>query len=119
SSHRRRCARSPLLCVFSGSGAHHALPSFPTRRSSDLPAAAALDHAHSDQVRHESVVRAPIARPDRPAEQAATERPGFGRPAVRRSEEHTSELQSRENLVCRLLLEKKKKKNISQEIVTT
>src|SRR5215475_15451379 len=31
----------------------------------------------------------------------------------RRSEEHTSELQSRENLVCRLLLEKKKntKKN--------
>src|SRR5690606_12044914 len=30
----------------------------------------------------------------------------------RRSEEHTSELQSRENLVCRLLLEKKKKKTI-------
>src|SRR5690606_40913514 len=29
-----------------------------------------------------------------------------------RSEEHTSELQSRENLVCRLLLEKKKKKHI-------
>src|SRR5436309_11911536 len=29
--------------------------------------------------------------------------------ASRRSEEHTSELQSRENLVCRLLLEKKKK----------
>src|SRR5690606_41516388 len=28
-----------------------------------------------------------------------------------RSEEHTSELQSRENLVCRLLLEKKKIKN--------
>src|SRR5690606_39743586 len=28
-----------------------------------------------------------------------------------RSEEHTSELQSRENLVCRLLLEKKKRKN--------
>src|SRR5690606_40313137 len=27
-----------------------------------------------------------------------------------RSEEHTSELQSRENLVCRLLLEKKKKR---------
>src|SRR5207302_7955121 len=31
-----------------------------------------------------------------------------GEPATRRSEEHTSELQSRENLVCRLLLEKKK-----------
>src|SRR5436309_7059199 len=31
-----------------------------------------------------------------------------GRPRVSRSEEHMSELQSRENLVCRLLLEKKK-----------
>src|SRR5690606_40118577 len=30
---------------------------------------------------------------------------------VERSEEHTSELQSRENLVCRLLLEKKNKCN--------
>src|SRR2546430_15362398 len=30
----------------------------------------------------------------------------------RRPEEHTSELQSQSNLVCRLLLEKKKKKNI-------
>src|SRR5690606_41601656 len=29
-------------------------------------------------------------------------------PSAQRSEEHTSELQSRENLVCRLLLEKKK-----------
>src|SRR2546430_6724649 len=34
-----------------------------------------------------------------------------GRGAVLRSEEHTSELQSQSNLVCRLLLEKKKKKN--------
>src|SRR5207302_4808888 len=32
-----------------------------------------------------------------------------GRVGIDRSEEHTSELQSRENLVCRLLLEKKKK----------
>src|SRR3712207_8469820 len=32
--------------------------------------------------------------------------------ATRRSEEHTSELQSRQYLVCRLLLEKKKKKLI-------
>src|SRR5690606_42071347 len=31
-----------------------------------------------------------------------------------RSEEHTSELQSRENLVCRLLLEKKKKQKLTQ-----
>src|SRR5688572_31079017 len=30
-------------------------------------------------------------------------------PCVTRSEEHTSELQSQSNLVCRLLLEKKKK----------
>src|SRR5258706_11094490 len=37
---------------------------------------------------------------------------GAGRArARRRSEEHTSELQSLTNLVCRLLLEKKKKKN--------
>src|SRR5688572_31777091 len=35
--------------------------------------------------------------------------------AVRRSEEHTSELQSQSNLVCRLLLEKKKKKKKSQQ----
>src|SRR5258706_5410048 len=33
----------------------------------------------------------------------------FNRPVVMRSEEHTSELQSLTNLVCRLLLEKKKK----------
>src|SRR2546430_11158727 len=32
-----------------------------------------------------------------------------------RSEEHTSELQSQSNLVCRLLLEKKKKKNLSNK----
>src|SRR5690606_41898296 len=52
--------------------------------------------------------------------QALADPPVPGRPAlsdrgrvphrahVARSEEHTSELQSRENLVCRLLLEKKK-----------
>src|SRR2546430_10199225 len=33
--------------------------------------------------------------------------------AVTRSEEHTSELQSQSNLVCRLLLEKKKKTRVS------
>src|SRR2546427_4757652 len=32
---------------------------------------------------------------------------------LRRSEEHTSELQSQSNLVCRLLLEKKKKRDVS------
>src|SRR5437870_10782473 len=34
---------------------------------------------------------------------------------ARRSEEHTSELQSRGHLVCRLLLEKKKKKRSKNE----
>src|SRR2546422_8202813 len=38
---------------------------------------------------------------------------------ARRSEEHTSELQSRLHLVCRLLLEKKKKKNDCATITTT
>src|SRR2546426_6945015 len=37
---------------------------------------------------------------------------GPSSPTTRRSEEHTSELQSPCNLVCRLLLEKKKTKNI-------
>src|SRR2546427_12608920 len=36
---------------------------------------------------------------------------GCGSNTTPRSEEHTSELQSQSNLVCRLLLEKKKKKN--------
>src|SRR5688572_32385755 len=41
-----------------------------------------------------------------PADCGSLARPG----RKRRSEEHTSELQSQSNLVCRLLLEKKKKK---------
>src|SRR2546422_3736622 len=40
------------------------------------------------------------------------------RPCSGRSEEHTSELQSRLHLVCRLLLEKKKNTNTSQESST-
>src|SRR2546430_6473908 len=48
----------------------------------------------------------PCADPRRVARQLHA----AGRP-VRRSEEHTSELQSQSNLVCRLLLEKKKKKS--------
>src|SRR5215813_14776130 len=46
---------------------------------------------------------------DRPARGVAADLRG----SVARSEEHTSELQSRPHLVCRLLLEKKKK-NIYQ-----
>src|SRR5690606_41492064 len=48
-----------------------------------------------------------------PLDDRADEWPDSPRP---RSEEHTSELQSRENLVCRLLLEKKiNNKNFPQE----
>src|SRR3712207_8151800 len=43
----------------------------------------------------------------------------YERPAARRSEEHTSELQSRQYLVCRLLLEKKKKYNNRVEVIYT
>src|SRR2546427_8096699 len=38
------------------------------------------------------------------------------RRSAMRSEEHTSELQSQSNLVCRLLLEKKKKKNTQHKV---
>src|SRR5258707_6066668 len=43
-------------------------------------------------------------------------KPGKGGilPGVKRSEEHTSELQSRQYLVCRLLLEKKKNSSFSK-----
>src|SRR5207302_11058006 len=67
------------------------LHSFPTRRSSDLP----------------PLFLAAMATPwFRSA--ATPPSPAFPSPSSSRSEEHTSELQSRENLVCRLLLEKKK-----------
>src|SRR2546422_11598474 len=63
----------------------------------------------------------PIFRVRRGLQRAARlwhpRRAGFGQqgpaarhPYLRRSEEHTSELQSRLHLVCRLLLEKKKKR---------
>src|SRR2546427_4737539 len=45
---------------------------------------------------------------DRAGDVPAGEGDGAGRAGERRSEEHTSELQSQSNLVCRLLLEKKK-----------
>src|SRR5690606_41673169 len=61
-----------------------------------------------------SPARRPPPRPAAPAPCWSPTRPGRSwrwtrcRGPRRRSEEHTSELQSRENLVCRLLLEKKK-----------
>src|SRR5204862_697691 len=48
-----------------------------------------------------------LALPGRPVD-----RPLAGDDEGTRSEEHTSELQSRRDLVCRLLLEKKKKRTI-------
>src|SRR3989475_4468680 len=43
------------------------------------------------------------------AQALLADRPSPTRQEIKRSEEHTSELQSQSNLVCRLLLEKKKK----------
>src|SRR2546429_3346013 len=51
--------------------------------------------------------------------QLAGRYPGSGRPqSAVRSEEHTSELQSRLHLVCRLLLEKKKNQKPTQPLTT-
>src|SRR5947209_17827869 len=70
-------------------GDHIDLHSFPTRRSSDLQRA-----RHLDAARRRGGVAGDRARLRRARDE--------------RSEEHTSELQSRQYLVCRLLLEKKK-----------
>src|SRR2546421_3301489 len=52
------------------------------------------------------------------ADSSARRRSAAGLPAGRhRSEEHTSELQSRSDLVCRLLLEKKKKRIIYDHVM--
>src|SRR3712207_7055326 len=52
----------------------------------------------------------PAERPSRDRDAQAEHANPLGGAAPPRSEEHTSELQSRQYLVCRLLLEKKKKK---------
>src|SRR5690606_40544500 len=62
---------------------------------------------------HVSKEGAHAVRQDHPRAHGLRRRLGGG--ARPRSEEHTSELQSRENLVCRLLLEKKKKSNHTTE----
>src|SRR5260221_8248216 len=63
---------------------------------------------------------APAGRPDRGrGPPAAGRRAAIGDPAGgERSEEHTSELQSHSDLVCRLLLEKKKKKTQPDPVKT-
>src|SRR5262245_65369080 len=65
---------------------------FPTRRSSDLGRDRVTEHPRDPRRAHQQ----------RHVLMVGAERP--------RSEEHTSELQSLRHLVCRLLLEKKKKK---------
>src|SRR5262249_56338080 len=105
----------PLLCSrpvfsFNSHPPPQLLPPFPTRRSSDLaPLAAAI---MAPPLQGEAI--SPV--PARTAKQivAPRERPAAPRPtealapqSETRSEEHTSELQSLTNLVCRLLLEKK------------
>src|SRR5438552_9706579 len=76
-----------LLFFFQCYGAHRDLHSFPTRRSSDLSEAGGVHLPGPRKVDHQA--------------------PGSLRQLLR-SEEHTSELQSPDHLVCRLLLEKKK-----------
>src|SRR5437870_11339089 len=74
---------------------HLVLHSFPTRRSSDLSRLAA---------------RGRVVVPDQPLRMQRMSRvggQGDRRAPLQRSEEHTSELQSRGHLVCRLLLAKK------------
>src|SRR5207249_12305600 len=91
---------------------HRDLHSFPTRRSSDL----ACDHESGRRNFHAMMEIHFHPRGD--TEQKKKQRdvnqnqadPFFCSVSPRgRSEEHTSELQSRFDLVCRLLLEKKKK----------
>src|SRR5690606_40345876 len=94
------------------------LPSFPTRRSSDSH----VEVAQLALLRDDGLARSQQRLDGEPHPlrvmgahhlriEQGDERPGTA-PCARwqigkRSEEHTSELQSRENLVCRLLLEKK------------
>src|SRR5438034_5266514 len=90
---------------------HQALPSFPTRRSSDLTRADPLRRPECDSPRTPSFSSSNlevVARDDGDRARATTSKFDEENDGVR-SEEHTSELQSHSDLVCRLLLEKKKK----------
>src|SRR5947209_15250767 len=91
---RGQAGRIQADFFFKCSGVHGDLHSFPTRRSSDLEVV--LD-APGERVRARGR--------DADRHQGARHQP-------LRSEEHTSELQSRQYLVCRLLLEKKNAKAV-------
>src|SRR5687768_17741302 len=85
------------LCFFRGVGPHRELHSFPTRRSSDLSPKSTRPCSSNQSTPDFTWTCIDCgARKTRPS--ASTRQ---------RSEEHTSELQSRLHLVCRLLLEKK------------
>src|SRR5437588_5534718 len=88
----------------SSSAAPRDLHSFPTRRSSDLVRLRARGDASAEDLHREE------CRHGRPALGGADRATAGIHPRLqlRRSEEHTSELQSHSELVCRLLLEKKK-----------
>src|SRR2546426_5836255 len=71
-----------------------------------------LFRSHAARVRRaEAELRAALEGGPRKAAEAELARRGADE-SLRRSEEHTSELQSPCNLVCRLLLEKKKKADV-------
>src|SRR2546430_5678293 len=78
-----------------------------------LPISQAPSGRHAARIA--ALAERPLRRPDAGGVPQALRRPArrAGRPGPGgRSEEHTSELQSQSNLVCRLLLEKKKIKLI-------
>src|SRR5206468_11165245 len=107
-------AMSYLLFFFHSSGDHRDLHSFPTRRSSDLREGEPRQHHVPGPV--DRAAAALLLACEKTAVVADREEMQLRAQEVRqhqrhpRSEEHTSELQSRSDLVCRLLLEKKKKK---------
>src|SRR5690606_41505630 len=108
-----------LLCLsLQCCGAPRDLHSFPTRRSSDLAFHSGINKTLPDlrqlvQLRAEQVdalAAGELSVKTEVAGDFTDNNQLIRRDFATRSEEHTSELQSRENLVCRLLLEKKKKK---------
>src|SRR5207253_10989648 len=104
------------LPFYYGSAHHPHLHSFPTRRSSDLVAGSPPAIQHGNAEAHDSSGRLQIHRGHQPLWRNVDPVRQRRHRAPVRSEEHTSELQSRGHLVCRLLLEKKKN---STQIDTT
>src|SRR5207249_11123885 len=93
------------------------LPSFPTRRSSDLLSGSSSAHAINVRTWTATANRLLVdirnQEPRKIGDSSVTNIVTVVRFVKTRSEEHTSELQSRFDLVCRLLLEKKKKPQCS------